>query len=245
MGLSFILAPLVRASPVQAFTAGAALWATSLGTTFTLLGSSGLSSTRLGVVLTSAAMMDDIVGLIMVQVIANFGSSPSLDAVTVIRPVFVSLAFAVLLPLACQFIALPATRFLASKREHNPDSLLSKCLQHELLALAIHSCTLVSMVAGATYAGSSSLLGAYIAGAMTSWWDVAAPHPWSGEKSSVSNAHDSGDDSANICSPVAHPSNSGSAVFEKYYRPALQRVLKPFFFVCKLQHLGGPHINGP
>merc|ERR1712000_500890 len=117
MGLSFVLSPLAGASSLQAFAAGAALCSTSLGTTFTLLATSGLSSTRLGVVLTSAAMMDDVVGLIMVQVISNLGSSPSLDAVTVIRPVFVSLAFAILLPLACRFIVLPTTKFVAERRE--------------------------------------------------------------------------------------------------------------------------------
>src|SRR5688500_14323111 len=124
MGLSFLLAPLVGASSLQAFAAGAALCSTSLGTTFTLLATSGLSSTRLGVVLTSAAMMDDVVGLIMVQVISNLGSSSSLAAVTVIRPVFVSLAFATLLPVACRFIVLPITKALASMRAKNPASAL-------------------------------------------------------------------------------------------------------------------------
>ena len=48
-----------------------------------------------GVVLTSAAMLDDVVGLVMVQVMSNLGGSTTSDfgAVTVvIRPVFVSVA---------------------------------------------------------------------------------------------------------------------------------------------------------
>ena len=47
---------------MQAFAAGASLCSTSLGTTFSVMQASGLSTTRTGVVLTSAAMMDDVVG---------------------------------------------------------------------------------------------------------------------------------------------------------------------------------------
>ncbi|WVN86988.1 uncharacterized protein L203_102163 [Cryptococcus depauperatus CBS 7841] len=42
MGLSFILRDLIHATSIQCFAAGAALCSTSLGTTFTVLGSSGL-----------------------------------------------------------------------------------------------------------------------------------------------------------------------------------------------------------
>ncbi|KAI6784131.1 sodium/hydrogen exchanger family protein [Emericellopsis cladophorae] len=98
ISLSFTLGPIIGASPLQAFAAGAALCATSLGTTFTVLGTSGLSATRMGVVLTSAAMMDDVVGLIMVQVVSNLGGGSKFSAVTVIRPVSVSLGFMTLVP---------------------------------------------------------------------------------------------------------------------------------------------------
>jgi Kef-type K+ transport system membrane component KefB len=62
IALSYILTVLANASPLQAFAAGAALCSTSLGTTFTVMQASGLNATRMGVVLTSAAMMDDVVG---------------------------------------------------------------------------------------------------------------------------------------------------------------------------------------
>jgi hypothetical protein len=261
MGLSFVLTPLVGASSLQAFAAGAALCSTSLGTTFTLLATSGLSSTRLGVVLTSAAMMDDVVGLVMVQVISNLGSSSSLDAVTVIRPVFVSLAFATLLPLLCRFVVLPATRVIATEREKRPGSRISRIAGHELTALSIHTAILVGTVTGATYAGTSGLLGAYIAGAMISWWDAEAPHPRPkpehtsasadvGEETSGTSATDSGgvrlrtingsgtlrgtaepETSINADDAVNVTSHGGAEIFDKYYQPALERILKPFFFV--------------
>ena len=62
IALSFCLLPLTGATLLEAFAAGAALCSTSLGTTFTVLSTSGLVATRLGVVLSSAAMMDDVVG---------------------------------------------------------------------------------------------------------------------------------------------------------------------------------------
>ena len=186
----------------------------------------------------------------MVQVISNLGSSPSLDAVTVIRPVFVSLAFAILLPLACRFIVLPTTKFVASKREENRESAFNKLAERELTALVIHTCILVATVAGATYAGSSALLGAYIAGAMISWWDAEAPHPRVKEATaSASVAVPEAVEMTNVPSDAApqttipstdsqasRSSNSGAHVFDKYYAPSLQRILKPFFFVSGPVH---------
>jgi Kef-type K+ transport system membrane component KefB len=62
IALSYGLMLFADATPLQAFAAGAALCSISLGTTFAVLQASGLGHTRLGVVLTSAAMMDDVVG---------------------------------------------------------------------------------------------------------------------------------------------------------------------------------------
>ena len=56
--------------------------------------------------LSSAAMMDDVVGLVMVQVISNLGESrDSFGAVTVVRPLAVSVGLAIAVPLICRFIA--------------------------------------------------------------------------------------------------------------------------------------------
>ncbi|OAA52913.1 Cation/H+ exchanger [Cordyceps fumosorosea ARSEF 2679] len=86
IGLSFVLRYSFEATPLQCFAAGAALSSTSLGTTFTVLSTSGLARSRLGVVLTSAAMMDDVIGLVMVQIISNLGqNSSSFDSKVVRR----------------------------------------------------------------------------------------------------------------------------------------------------------------
>jgi Kef-type K+ transport system membrane component KefB len=174
MALSFVLQELVGATSVQAFAAGAALCSTSLGTTFTVLASSGLSSSRLGVVLTSAAMMDDVVGLVMVQVISNLGGNFS--AVTVVRPIAVSVGFAIFVPLACSFFLKPATLFLNRFREAHPNTATCRVFGFRHTAFAIHTALLLALVAGSSYAGTSNLFAAYIAGATISWWDSEVPH---------------------------------------------------------------------
>ncbi|KAH7020995.1 Sodium/hydrogen exchanger family-domain-containing protein [Microdochium trichocladiopsis] len=190
MALSFVLGPLVGATPLQSFAAGAALCSTSLGTTFTVLSTSGLVSTRLGSVLSTAAMMDDVVGLVMVQIVSSLGSSSSSSSVaiapiTVVRPVLVSLAFAVVIPLANRFVLRPAMRFLDEKeigissapQKDSPARLRRRSAVFGLLstrdaAFAIHTTLLLGLVSAAAFAGASVLLAAYLAGIMVCWWDA-------------------------------------------------------------------------
>lgn len=60
---------------LQAFTAGAAMSTTSLGTTFSVISQAGFGTTRLGAVLTSAAVADDVVGLVLLQVVVSLGGA--------------------------------------------------------------------------------------------------------------------------------------------------------------------------
>ncbi|KAF4960963.1 hypothetical protein FGADI_613 [Fusarium gaditjirri] len=240
IGLSFAVMPMLNTTPLQAFAAGAALCSTSLGTTFTILGTSGLSATRLGVVLTSAAMMDDVIGLIMVQVISNLGGN-AFDAVTVVRPVAVSLGFAVIIPVLCRFIVLPLTGRLNAFRQANPTSGISKVLGMSQTAFVIPTTYLLGIVVGATFAGTSSLLAAYIAGATISWWDSDVPHLEVQE--TITNSTEAmGESVVAGESATQEPApeirvlpkimigGSGAEIFHHYYETALQRILKPFFF---------------
>ena len=65
IAFSIISISLAKASSLQAFAAGAVLCSTSLRTTLTVLNAGGLTHTRLGTVLMSAAMMDDVIGSVM------------------------------------------------------------------------------------------------------------------------------------------------------------------------------------
>ncbi|KAI8656817.1 hypothetical protein LRP88_12128 [Fusarium phalaenopsidis] len=241
ISLSFALKSMFNASLLQAFAAGAALCSTSLGTTFTILGTSGLSTTRLGVVLTSAAMMDDVVGLIMVQVISNLGGD-SFDAVTVVRPVMVSLAFAALMPLLGRFVVMPVTAKLNAFREAHPSGKVAQLLRLRQTAFVIHTALLLGLVVGATFAGTSSLLAAYIAGATISWWDSEVPHVTDRAPSTSPGAEGpeersrSGDNTATdqalvqTSLPLAMDGGSGMDVYKRYYKTAVEHILKPFFF---------------
>ncbi|KIV91484.1 hypothetical protein PV10_06019 [Exophiala mesophila] len=223
---SYILLPLVEATPLQAFAAGAALCSTSLGTTFTVMKASGLSTTKLGVVLTSAAMMDDVVGLVMVQVISNLGGvSSSFSAVTIIRPICVSIGFACAVPLVARFIVQPFTAWLNGKRKTSPTGYINYILTRDTTALIIHTAILVGLITATTYAGTSNLFAAYLAGASISWWDTTLSHP---------NFHRSGrtpsTDHTSPSQSVLNVGTSGTEIFERFFYQPLQRILKPLFF---------------
>ncbi|KAE8151469.1 Sodium/hydrogen exchanger family-domain-containing protein [Aspergillus avenaceus] len=242
MGLSFVLGELVSATPLQAFSAGAALSATSLGTTFAILSTTGLIKTRLGTVTTGAAMLDDVVGLVMVQIITNLGaSSGSFSATTVVRPVFVSIGFAVGVLLGCRFLVTPVLRVIIANKTRLPKPMHT--VQFHFL---LYTCLLVVMVAGATYAGTSSLFASYLAGVVTSWIDgfskdsesvkhtvrqvTHAPMgEGSGEESNVSE-QDQADHAQNPPTSASQDSLSGMVIYERYYRQPVARILTPLFF---------------
>lgn len=251
IALSFTLTPLLGASSLQCFAAGAALCSTSLGTTFAVLRASGLTSTRLGVVLTSAAMLDDVVGLVMVQVISNLGGTGApVSAVTVVRPVLVSVAFVVVAVILCRFLVRPVTVVLNTWRITHGGWGLDGLLRRRETALTLHTALLIVLVAGSSYAGTSNLFASYIAGAVISWWDSEVPHlehpptqsgGVGGKRAAQTNPlarHPNEDGttpaptsvSDHIPKTMASPSTSGSEIFEHYYHPAVKWVLQPFFF---------------
>jgi Kef-type K+ transport system membrane component KefB len=253
IALSFSLQGIVPATtPLQAFAAGAALCSTSLGTTFTVLSSSKLISTRLGVVLSGAAMMDDVVGLVMVSVITELGSAGGsdggIDPVAVIRPVVVAVGFAIAVPALCWFIARPTTLWLNALRENRRQGRLQKILATQEAAFVIHTLILVGAVAAATYAGSSNLYAAYLAGAAISWWDSEVPHvglatsaeqpansrPSESDSDEVQEARSGhsrdADQSRDDESTSTAAKRRGTHIYEIYYQQPVDRVFKPLFF---------------
>ncbi|MCJ1269047.1 hypothetical protein MMC22_008935 [Lobaria immixta] len=173
IAFSFSLRSLAMATPLQAFTAGAALCSTSLGATFTILGTTGLTKTRIGTVLTSAATLDDVVGLVLVEVISNLGSSTSTSSskvVTVIRPIAVALGLVIMLLLFARFINIVKSAILNAWK-HTTGSPFLRGMSHDHAAFISHTLILFVFVASATYAGTSGLFAAYLAGLSLSWWD--------------------------------------------------------------------------
>ncbi|KAL2865006.1 cation:proton antiporter [Aspergillus lucknowensis] len=241
IALSFILMELVSATPLQAFAAGASLSATSLGTTFTILSSTELISTRLGTVTTSAAMLDDVVGLVMVQIISNLGrGEDSFSAGTVIRPLFVSLGFGVGVVVVCRFVARPILlRILESKGR------LPQFARTPQFAFLGYTGLLVGLVAGATYAGTSSLFAAYLAGVISSWFDSlvhstprsnnapSQPDPDRSLAQGIESEQTANPDSAargSSQSSQTHEAITGTFIYEHYYHGPVNRILIPMFF---------------
>ncbi|XWX00514.1 hypothetical protein V2A60_008534 [Cordyceps javanica] len=216
IGLSYLLRYVIDATPLQCFTAGAALSSTSLGTTFTVLSTSGLAKSRLGVVLTSAAMMDDVIGLVMVQIISNLGpNGQSFDAIVVVRPLLVSLAFAVVAPLVCVLGVSPVTIWLNACREKRPRGYLNRILQSCQTPIIFHLSILVCYIAAASYAGTSNLFAAYIAGASISWWDSEVPHAQPSEEPEASNA--AATEPHQMSSNIAPVDGSGLAIYDRIF----------------------------
>lgn len=247
IGLSFVLLGLLPLSPVQAFAAGAALCSTSLGTTFTVLTTSGLTESRLGVVLSSAAMMDDVVGLVMVQIIPTLGAGSSFTEVTVIRPVFVSIAFAVLIPLICLFIAKPVMQSACDYLQRPGNEKYRAIFWSPKAAFVYQTAILLAMVTGSTYAGTSNLFAAYLAGAAVTWLgdsvtineplsnDTTPAQPRRRPQSNGAPSTDSSSDNNSTTPDVQPPnspqeSSSGHAVYSKFYSPAVETLLRPLFF---------------
>ncbi|KAK2784493.1 hypothetical protein FQN53_008483 [Emmonsiellopsis sp. PD_33] len=189
IALSFSLRALIpHITALQAFAAGAALCSTSLGTTFTVLGTSGLVGTRLGTVLAAGAMMDDVVGLVLVKVISGIGGEgeAGLNKVVVVRPVVVSVGCVVVLVAGCWGLGSKWGRkgvravmgwVERMGSEVEGGSRNGRRVWRWLMlggghmAFIVQTLLLIGFVAAAVHAGTSGLFAAYLAGTFVSWWD--------------------------------------------------------------------------
>ena len=195
---------------LQAFSAGVSLCSTSLGTTLALLRPE-LRQTRTGAVLMSAALLDDIAGLVLVGIIQNLpvtkstssSTSGTISWHTIVRPVLVSLAFAFVTPTCAYLLRKIATR---------APPMWKNLLHGGRIQLFWMVFVLSGFVAGARYAGTSELFGAYLAGAFLS--NVF----WLPSQNLGSDSHGS--------SPLLTPHET----FTKYLLPLLQHIFSPIFF---------------
>ncbi|KAH6857093.1 Sodium/hydrogen exchanger family-domain-containing protein [Chaetomium sp. MPI-CAGE-AT-0009] len=192
-------------SPLETFIVGTALCSTSLGTTFVVLASASknkpttpkpglpdsahapatttpavdFSQTRIGTVLVSAAVLDDVCGLVLVSVIHNLRGIASGDGGTGLgwiigRPVLASALMALLTPAVARFVAGPLYRRFVAPR----------LLRFEggaggggggggggvghVFNILLMAVVLCGFLAIAAYAGASMLFGAFLAGAFVS-----------------------------------------------------------------------------
>ncbi|KAJ2996043.1 hypothetical protein NUW58_g1100 [Xylaria curta] len=250
----------------------AALCSTSLGTTFSVLQASGLSHTRLGAVLASAALLDDVVGLVMRNQIFCLNLqelcteeilltlNAQVEPATILRPVLVSVAFAVAVLLACRCVLQPGQKALDSvmQRWNNKEKTSRKAraafwIRSQEAGFLSQTALLILLVVAADYAGTSVLLAAYLAGVVVSWWDGQRDDPRVySQPQSIGTQHDetrvsssqysqeparrehvsTGDGASADTLDQETPTSRrmASRVFEEYYAQSVNRILKPFFF---------------
>ncbi|KAK7981524.1 Na+/H+ exchanger family protein [Apiospora saccharicola] len=188
---------------VETFILGAALSTTSLGTTFAVMAGAAdavnLSQTKIGAVLVSAAVIDDVTG---------GGGGVSLGWL-VGRPIVASAAMAVLTPLLGKFVFAPAFRGLV---EHH----FAKFDHYSNIGLMI--LVLCAFLAIASYAGTSILFGAFLAGAFLSY--LPSKHPTG---PFVVLSREEGEREKDKSPTFVH-------TFEYYCLDFQQYVLEPLFF---------------
>lgn len=200
-----------RYEALETFIVGAALSTTSIGTTFIVISSSAkydLTQTKVGTVLVSAALFDDVVGLIMVSVITNLGQigggGDANIGWIVGRPIVASVAIGAVSPLLARYVAGPLYRRLVERRIAS--------LGHKA-TISIITLVLSAHLAICGYAGASLLFGAFLAGTFLS----AIP--------TSSDKQDQGQRPGQIDKPPGFHDT-----YEKYVSGAQKFILEPLFF---------------
>jgi Kef-type K+ transport system membrane component KefB len=196
-----------------------------------------IRKTRLGTILMTAAVADDVITLVLATIVPSLGIG-EFTWCTVARPVFVSLACVMLVPAATVFAINPCIRW-ARRRPWGwlHTSTVCQALKRSLGGRSLYSFALVviasGFVAATHYAGTSELLGAYVAGC----WLRSIGHALCDPPSQTTLD----DRPETEVPPTDDTSEPFSAVFESMMAPIQNRVLAPLFFGsigCSIPFLG-------
>lgn len=138
---------------VAALVCGAALTATSIGISARVLSDLGQLDTTEGRVVLGAAVLDDVVGLVMLSVVAGIASGGALTLMGVGRTVALAVGFLVVVLIAGRLVATPLMRWISALR-------VEGALGSVALAFAF------ALAALADLAGSAVIIGAFAAGVL-------------------------------------------------------------------------------
>lgn len=218
IGLSYLLLYLgFGFGAVETFIIGAALSTTSLGTTFAVIGGASksidLSQTRVGTVLISAAVIDDVSGLVMSSVIGELGvleTSQNVNLGWLIgRPILASMLMAVLTPLLTKYILAPFFRRYIENRFAQYDHLSNVGLMVLVLS---------AFISIAAFTGTSVLFGAFLAGSFLTY--LPSKHP---EGPFVVLSREEGEQNDDKSPTFVH-------TFELYCSDVQRYLMEPLFF---------------
>lgn len=206
---------------IAAFSAGVSLCSTSLGSTFIILASANLQKTPIGTLIAGAAMLDDILVLVMVKIITALGQGHS-DSWTIARPAISSLSL-----ILATFLLTPILLKVLLRSFHSiftypkiGQEIFGEDIDTEKgisrhTGFILSTLILIVLVTIAACVEGSVLLSAFLAGAVVryTWQSV-----------------DGGED---IDLGVDRP----TMMFEEYYKPIMDHILVPFFFVSNFPAL--------
>lgn len=196
-------------SAMETFIVAAALSTTSLGTTFVVLNSSKnveIIQSKVGTVLISAALFDDITGLIMVSIISSLGTISNHGSVNIGwiagRPILASVAVGAISPLLSAYAARPLYRRWVEPRIVRLGHKATICMMVLILSAHLVICA---------YTGASLLFGAFLSGTFLSMLPTCPGH------TETENDESEG-------APAFHQT------FEKYVSSPQKFFLEPLFF---------------
>lgn len=208
-------------TPLAAFSAGASLCSTSLGTTFAILSSAMLHHTRTGVILVGAAMMDDVVGLVMVNIVTTLGSG-GVGAWPIARPIVASFGLLLVSLAIVAFFLKPVWACLVKCPQSEASVNVTTESRSDIKAIALKlfrkiphisfllpSLVLIVFVTVASFIDASVLFAAFIAGGVVNFlWNIGK--------------HNIDEESE---------SNTAQRMYEEYYKSIMDFILVPLFFV--------------
>ncbi|KAL2823274.1 Cation/H+ exchanger [Aspergillus cavernicola] len=218
IGLSYLLLYLgFGYGAVETFIIGAALSATSLGTTFAVISSASstvdLAQTRVGSVLVSAAVIDDVVGLVMASVIENLGQLEGGGDVNlgwlIGRPIVASIAMAIVTPIVTKYLFAPVFRRFIEHHFARFDHISN---------IILMTLSLSAFITIAAYVGTSVLFGAFLAGTFLTY--IPSKHP---EGPFVVMSREQGEKFADKSPTFVH-------TFERYLMDVQKYLMEPLFF---------------
>ncbi|GES64608.1 sodium/hydrogen exchanger [Aspergillus terreus] len=218
IGLSYLLLYLgFGYGAVETFIIGAALSATSLGTTFAVISSASstvdLAQTRVGSVLVSAAVIDDVVGLVMASVIGNLGQIEGGQDVNlgwlIGRPIVASIGMAIVTPVVTKYLFAPIFRRFIEHHFARYDHISN---------IILMTLSLSAFITIAAYTGTSVLFGAFLAGTFLTY--IPSKHP---EGPFVVMSREEGERFADKSPTFVH-------TFERYLMDVQKYLMEPLFF---------------
>lgn len=210
---SIAIMPLGFGGTLQGFAAGASMSCTSLGTTLSLINAEA-RQTRAGIVLLSAALYDDITGLIFAAIIQVFSSNTDVSVAAIARSSLVSIAFALVTGLLVWI----------GRRMPYRWKMFAYQGRAQLFLMTV---VISGFVAGARYSGASELFGAFLSGVLVAQvFQQPLELPLELPYGIGAWEHES----PNSVVPNGTAMYTPHRTFDVFIKPILRHVLLPIFF---------------